>query len=185
MFQLRAERLEVSLRRRRRLVAQRVIELAGLTNTPVGVDDAGREFWRFPVSRSIFVCSAATQEQPCPVRRAFEQRLKTGETLSREISLPSSSSAAPAPRVWRRIDLSDLDTLSGLTRALKAKPTPLSANELELYDGLVGLVADALTPAEAAKRAEAEDGEKAKILAEEAGAPVNEEGEAERAPREG
>ena len=73
MFQLRAERLEVSLRRRRRLVAQRVIELAGLTNTPVGVDDAGREFWRFPVSRSIFVCSAAGQQQqpPCPVRRAF------------------------------------------------------------------------------------------------------------------
>ena len=55
IFQARMDRDRHALRRRRSLVAKRAISLAGINCRPLGADDSGREYWRFPTSDILFV----------------------------------------------------------------------------------------------------------------------------------
>lgn len=43
------------IRRRRRVVADRIASLSGMSTQPLGYDDSGRSYWQFPNSSSLFI----------------------------------------------------------------------------------------------------------------------------------
>lgn len=59
MFQARASRDKHDLRRKRNAVAERAIAMAGICLRPLGIDHHGREYWNFPSSKSLYICTGA------------------------------------------------------------------------------------------------------------------------------
>lgn len=154
MFQHRIERLECVLRRKRRLIAQHVIDLAGLFSRPLGVDDAGREYWKFPCSRDLYLCES--ESRVCSVQEAFRVRIREkfdGVDLTGSSAIPSLRSKS-----WRVIDGTNVTALTALVQTLESRASAhgrspkskvshtssgLSHNEHALLQELVLVVADA------------------------------------------
>lgn len=87
------------MRRRNKVVGLRAVSMTGISVLPLGYDDAGREYWKFPVSEDLFVCSEhlsdsaqlAFQEQL--IRDRAEQRAEAEEEL-RQQEVEESAAAA-------------------------------------------------------------------------------------------
>ena len=57
MFRARLGTIRHAARRQRVKVADLAICMAGAIIRPLGVDDMGREYWRFPSCRGLFICN--------------------------------------------------------------------------------------------------------------------------------
>ena len=70
MFKARLERRNHELRRKRRVLAQRIIGLSGLYTVCLGKDAEGNEYWKFPtaVSPALFVCKGVPED---PMQQQF------------------------------------------------------------------------------------------------------------------
>ncbi len=90
MFKARLERRNHDLRRKRRALAQRIVNLTGLYTTCLGYDHEGREYWKFPtaVSSALFICSRLPTD---PVKEEFKVAL-TGRNISHRKSSSTSDS---------------------------------------------------------------------------------------------
>jgi hypothetical protein len=56
MFRARLTRSNHDLRKRRRLVAERIIAMSNCSLQPLGADRDGREYWKLPSTKALFVC---------------------------------------------------------------------------------------------------------------------------------
>lgn len=56
MFQARLNRKKHELRRRRKVVGQRVEAMTGVFLQPLGQDRFQNEYWKFPFSKDLFIC---------------------------------------------------------------------------------------------------------------------------------
>lgn len=62
MFRARWERDRHSMRRKRGLIAEKVVDMCGLCCKALGSDASGRTYWKFPTSEYLFICSGASPE---------------------------------------------------------------------------------------------------------------------------
>ena len=63
MFEARLTRNKHSLRRKRNMISKKLSAMAGVPIRPLGVDSCGREYWRFPNSLHLFICTTASVDQ--------------------------------------------------------------------------------------------------------------------------
>lgn len=61
-----------TMRRRNKVVGERAVSMTGISVLPLGYDDCGREYWKFPVSEDLFVCSEHLSDD---AQRAFQDQL--------------------------------------------------------------------------------------------------------------
>eukprot|EP01041_Mallomonas_annulata_P004666 gene4666-9256_t len=73
MSQARTDRSRHLLRRRRRLMAERVVQLFGVENQPLGLDSRGRMYWRFPTCTDLFICTPISSAEGDPDRYQWNQ----------------------------------------------------------------------------------------------------------------
>lgn len=100
MFQARMDRGKHTLRRRRRLIADKAINMSGICTRSLGVDDAGREYWKFPTSDDLLICLGGTR-RPDP---------EDCDDLNRELGRPvlkSSQEDAMKTHKWLRVSKTD------------------------------------------------------------------------------
>ena len=62
MFKARLEHKSHELRRQRRRLAERMIAMSGVHTVPLGKDRKGREYWKFPKTNALFICSNVPQD---------------------------------------------------------------------------------------------------------------------------
>ena len=74
-----------TLRRKNKVVGQRAVTMTGISVLPLGYDDAGREYWKFPVSEDLFIC---TQPLSDVCQAEFQERLLQE---AREMSVQNES----------------------------------------------------------------------------------------------
>jgi hypothetical protein len=67
-------------------VAKRALSLAGISCRPLGTDNAGREYWRFPTSHDLFIREGSLTLDPD--KEAFKRLLAGTETDTNNHTLP-------------------------------------------------------------------------------------------------
>lgn len=147
-----------TIRRRRRVVADRIASLSGMSIQPLGYDDCGRSYWQFPNSLALFISPPCSLEDREPDRDALLNMLKSsgktkkprvsnGATVA-AISSTSTESAdslagneledgAPAARADNWIIVEDLDAVGSVIDLLGR-----SADEISLRKTLAGCYAE-------------------------------------------
>lgn len=127
-----------TLRRKNKVVGQRAVTMTGISVLPLGYDDAGREYWKFPVSEDLFIC---TQPLSDVCQAEFQERLlqEAREMSSvqdesdvvmdvdileeRKNIVPTATTTAPAEgeRNWKRI--SDVSSIRRIVELLGTSTT--------------------------------------------------------------
>ena len=138
MFQARMDRARHALRRRRALVAQKAVNLAGIAIHPLGWDEQGREYWRFPSSDDLYVREGGAEARDDPDRDSFKRLTITqgGSSGSSSASASASSSSSSymdaqpsehelgtssspsTSRLWQWKRISDITTIRNIVQLL-------------------------------------------------------------------
>ena len=95
MFRARLGTLRHTARRKRIKIANLAINMAGAITRPLGVDDEGRQYWRFACSDGLFVCYGPAGNEDefnfnQSIVRFREKEGLTGTKLITSISSPAS-----------------------------------------------------------------------------------------------
>jgi len=57
MFEARLTHNKHALRRKRNIISKKLVAMAGIPIRPLGIDSCGREYWKFPNSIHLFICT--------------------------------------------------------------------------------------------------------------------------------
>lgn len=85
MYRARCTKQRNLIRRKRRRVVESAVAMAGVKVRPLGLDDRGREYWKFPCSDDLFICVSTFGD--------FD-KLSFRDMLKRERSPPGAAVAA-------------------------------------------------------------------------------------------
>ena len=121
MFKARMDKEKHAFRRCRNKAAEKVIWLSGITLQPLGFDDAGHEYWKFPSCDDLFVCKTRSGGM-------FNEQLKVALTESKIEMDPQSKTQKSL--IWKRI--TDVATIRKVIDILGR-----SSNESHLKQALV------------------------------------------------
>jgi hypothetical protein len=72
MFQHRVKRNKHMIRRRRIAVANKALSISGISSSPLGKDNAGREYWTFSSTDFLFVACGVVDETEAELRAMLE-----------------------------------------------------------------------------------------------------------------
>ena len=72
MFQHRVKRNKHMIRRRRIAVANKALSISGISSSPLGKDNAGREYWTFSYTDFLFVACGVVDETEAELRAMLE-----------------------------------------------------------------------------------------------------------------
>lgn len=142
------------------MVGQRAVTMTGISVLPLGYDDSGREYWKFPVSDDLFVCAEPYSDD---VQAEFVAYLETTrreleDSLRMDINADGTAAAEDqkdraakkkAEKKWKRIN--DLAHVRRIVELLGASP-----REQTLRTNLINaLLLERAAPAAAAAAAAA------------------------------
>jgi hypothetical protein len=128
--------------------------MTGISVQPLGYDNSGREYWKFPVSDDLFVCTAPVTDECEGEFRAYVERLRREsegdfgaemdvESGAAQTSASSAGAAGGADKKWKRI--SEVGDIRRVVELLGA-----SAGEQALRTNIVNaLLLERVTPAAA------------------------------------
>ena len=77
MCKARMQRSRHSIRRKRKLIAERVADMSYISSRPLGHDEKGRFYWRFPNSNnSLFISPPSSMSEREPDKEALAEKLE-------------------------------------------------------------------------------------------------------------
>jgi hypothetical protein len=145
-----------TLRRKNKVVGQRAVTMTGISVLPLGYDDAGREYWKFPVSEDLFVCAEPRSDDVQAEFQAYLEstRKELEDNLKMDIDAEGAGdtkkiavNATANDKRWKRI--SDLSQVRRVVELLGA-----SAGEQALRTNIINaLLLERAVPASTAAAA--------------------------------
>lgn len=121
MFKARMDKEKHAFRRCRNNAAEKVIWMSGIAQQPLGFDDAGHEYWKFPSCGDLFICKTKSGG-------IFNEQLKAA-MADGKVAIETQNKASKS-LVWKRI--ADVATIRKLIDILGR-----SSNESILKQALV------------------------------------------------
>ncbi len=105
------------LRRQRRKVVQAAVNASGLILRPLGSDDHGREYWKFPTSDALYICNLPAADAD---KTAFMQLLaKERGTTTMEVVTQAPATSNSSSKTWfmmsNKEDIRTLASLMGIS----------------------------------------------------------------------
>eukprot|EP00981_Chlorochromonas_danica_P010092 scaffold3044_cov176-Ochromonas_danica.AAC.10 len=161
MFHARVNRIRHTLRRRRKAVGEKAITICGISVQPLGYDDNGFEYWKFPFSPDLFIAydeqegsgngavSGGKKERDQD-RVDFEKLIRkpdltegsSSTTTSTITSSATTTGGVSKGKVWVRV--SDLEVIKRIVACLEPGARTSSSCSLLRKNLINNLLADRL-----------------------------------------